>query len=62
MKATKMYSVLDFVSLKICLVAIGILLGAYFAAFFSNYIAIVWVAAIISYAWIMFVTFVAYRK
>ncbi len=62
MRATKKYTTLDFALLKIGLIAIGILLGVYFSGFLGKYIAIVWVAAIISYIWIMFVTFIAYRR
>jgi len=62
MQATKQYTTLDFALLKICLVAIGILLGVYLTVFFAKYILIVWVAAIISYVWIMYKTFISYRK
>ena len=62
MKATKKYTTWDFALLKICLVAIGILFGVYFIGVFEKYINLVWAAAIISYIWIMFITFVAYRK
>ena len=62
MQATKKYTVLDFALLKICLVTIGILLGVYFTVFFAKYILTVWVAAIASYVWIMYKTFIGYRK
>ena len=62
MQATKKYTVLDFALLKICLVTIGILLGVYFIVFLAKYILFVWVAAIVSYVWIMYKTFIGYRK
>ena len=62
MMATKKYTTLDFALLKVCLVGIGILFGVYFTGFFGKYIFLVWGAAIISYIWIMFKTFFAYRK
>jgi hypothetical protein len=62
MQATKQYTTLDFALLKICLVTIGILLGVYLTVFFTKYILVVWVAAIISYVWIMYKTFISYRK
>lgn len=62
LKATRKYTALDFALLKICLVAIGILFGVYFTGFFEKYTSFVWVAVIISYIWIMYKTFLAYRK
>jgi len=62
MKGTKKYTTSDFALLKLCLVALGILLGVYFTGFFGKNILPVWIVAIISYIWIMYKTFFAYRK
>ncbi len=42
------FTAADFAVFKICLLAVGILLGAYFSAFFLKYITVVWIAAAIT--------------
>ncbi len=62
MESTRKYSVLDFSLLKINLIAIGILLGLYFSEFLGRYINMIWIVAGISYVWVMYITFIAYRE
>ncbi len=62
MQATRQYTILDFALLKNCLIAIGVILGVYIRGFLAKYIFIVWAAAIISYVWIMYKTFIRYWK
>ncbi|MDK2821937.1 MAG: hypothetical protein PWP31_1902 [Clostridia bacterium] len=58
LKATSNYSVIDFACLKITLVFLGILLGAYFSKFFLNHTVFLWAVFIVSYLWIMYRTFI----
>jgi small multidrug resistance family-3 protein len=46
----------DFAVLKISLIFIGILLGAYFSNFFQTWIVVVWIIAITSLAAILIIT------
>lgn len=62
MESTRKYSVLDFSLLKINLIAMGILLGLYFSEFLGRYINMIWILAGISYIWVMYITFIAYRE
>ena len=62
MGATKYYTVWDFGFLKVCLFSLGLLFGIYFSQFFSSYMAVVWVAFAVSYAFIMYRTFVKFYK
>ena len=62
LKAVEKYTAMDFATLKITLVSFGILLGTYFAKFFSNYTSLLWVIFIGSYLWIMYKTFFKYKK
>lgn len=62
LKAVEKYTAMDFALLKITLVSIGILLGTYFAKFFSNYTSLLWVIFIGSYLMIMYKTFFKYMK
>ncbi len=61
LSAAKKYNAWDYAWLKTCLVALGIILGAYFSSFFLKYITVVWVIAIITYIWIIYKTFVKYK-
>jgi uncharacterized membrane protein len=61
LKAASRYNVWDFAWFKTCLIAVGILFGVYLSEFFSRYISLVWIIAIISYVWIMYKTFIRYR-
>ncbi len=49
--AARRFSGMDFAIFKVCLLTIGILLGAYFSDFFTKYILEVWIIAIA--AWII---------
>lgn len=62
LQRTKKYNLWDFSALKITLVTVGILFGAYFSKFFLDNIVIVWIIFGVTYLFIMFKTFVAYRK
>lgn len=57
MNSAKKYTVFDFAVLKITLVFLGIILGAYFSKFFLSYILIIWVIFIVLYIIIMYKTF-----
>ncbi len=62
LERTQKYNLLDFSALKTALVAVGILIGAYFSEFFLDNITIVWIIFGVTYLFIMYKTFVAYRK
>lgn len=62
LQRTKKYNLWDFSALKITLVAVGILFGAYFSKFFLDNIIIVWIIFVVTYLFIMFKTFIAYRR
>lgn len=62
LNAAKMYNVFDYAWFKVTLCSLGILLGTYFSQFFLNYISIVWAVFIISYIWIIYKTFIKYKK
>lgn len=56
MTGAKQYSVFDFGMLKCALLFAGILLGTYFWEFFSQYLRIVWILAIVCYIYIIYST------
>lgn len=56
MSGARQYSVLDFGMLKFALLFVGILLGTYFWEFFSQYICMMWILAVISYGYIIIST------
>lgn len=60
--AAHRFTAVDFAIFKICLIAIGILLGAYFSPFFLCCIPVVWIIAIL--AWVIMIVQVVryYRK
>ncbi len=62
LKATSKYTVMDFACLKITLVFLGILLGAYFSEFFLNHTVFLWIVFIISYVGIMYRTFIKHMN
>ncbi len=62
LKATRKYNVMDWSILKVCLIALGIILGTYFASFFRTILPIVWIILILTYVWIMLKTFTTYWK
>ncbi len=46
-RAANKFSVLDFALFKIYLVAVGVLLGGYFATFWLEWITLVWIVAVV---------------
>lgn len=56
LNAAKKYTVMDFACLKISLLAAGILLGVYYAAYIKRYIAVIWAIFISAFIWIKFRT------
>lgn len=62
MRVAKQFNFMDYTVFKICLVSLGILLGAYLSQFFLSIISIVWAVAIVSYIWMIYKMFVVYRK
>ena len=62
LKSTEKYNIFDFSSMKIGLISFGILIGAYFSDFFLQYTAILWIIFIASYIWIVYITFIKYKK
>jgi len=62
LNSTKKYNIWDYTWLKICLFSLGIIFGVYFTTFFTSCISIIWAIFIISYLWIMYKTFVKYKK
>lgn len=61
-KAAHQFNAVDFATFKICLIAIGILLGAYFSDFFMEYISVVAVIAIITFGVLLMQTVRYYKK
>ena len=62
LQRTRKYTLWDFGALKVALVAVGVLFGAYFSKFFLDNIVIVWIIFVVTYLLIMFKTLVVYRK
>jgi small multidrug resistance family-3 protein len=60
LNSTKEYSVWDFGILKVSLVSLGILLGAYFSDFFLSKIVFVWILYLVTFALILYKTFIKY--
>lgn len=56
MSGAGQYSVLDFGMLKFALLFVGILLGTYFGEFFSQYLSVVWILAVVCYGYIIIST------
>ena len=61
MRAAKRYTLWDYACLKITLVSLGILMGAYFAKFFLSYTSLLWIIFLVSYLCIIFRTFIAHK-
>jgi len=57
LEATRKYTIMDYACLKIALLSLGIILGAYLSQFFLNYTSFLWVVYIASFLWILFRTF-----
>ncbi len=51
------YTVWDFGFLKISILSVGILLGAYFAGFLLKYALYLWILFAVSFLWILYRTF-----
>lgn len=62
LKAARQYTLFDYAGLKITLIFLGILLGAYFSEFFLDKVTLVWIAFILSCLWIMYRTFVKHMR
>ncbi|ADH98246.1 hypothetical protein [Salisediminibacterium selenitireducens] len=60
--ATKRYTVWDFALLKLCLIAMGILIGMYFSSQLASVTALIWGAFLVSYAVIVYKTLVTYSR
>lgn len=57
LKRAQRYTLWDFACLKLCLLALGIALGAYFSAFFMQWLFVVCTIFVLSWLWIMWRTF-----
>ncbi len=53
-ESASIFNIFDWAFFKICLIGIGILLGAYFHVFFMKYIKIVGIIALLAYVYIMY--------
>ena len=62
LRAAKNYSLWDFACLKITLLSLGILIGAYFAEFFLSHTSLIWIIFIVSYILIMYRTFINHKN
>ncbi len=51
--AAHTFTAVDFAIFKVCLLAIGVLLGAYFSQFFMEYIDFIWVIGILTWVFLM---------
>ena len=57
LKAAHGYTLWDFACLKLCLLSLGIALGAFFAAFFMNWIFVICGIFILTWLWLFYRTF-----
>lgn len=57
LKRTHRYTIADFACLKLCLLSLGVALGAYFSAFFMSWLFVVCSIFVVSWLWIMWRTF-----
>ena len=62
LKAAGKYTVMDYGFLKITLLSLGILIGAYFADFFISFTSFLWAVFIVSFLWIMYRTFIKHMN
>lgn len=60
LNSVKEYSAWDFGILKVSLICLGILLGAYFSDFFLSKIVFVWILYMATFALILYKTFIKY--
>lgn len=61
MQAVKSFNVWDYGYFKLCLLSLGIILGAYFSPFFLNNIIAVWIIFIVTDIWLIYKVFVKYN-
>lgn len=61
LEAARCFTIIDFAIFKLCLLSFGILLGTYFAVYFREYIAVVWIVAAIC-AIYMYIQVIRYFK
>ena len=57
LKRAHRYTLSDFACLKLCLLSLGVAIGAYFSAFFMNWLFAVCSIFVMSWLWIMWRTF-----
>lgn len=62
LRAANKFTLMDYACLKITLLFLGILLGAYFSKFFLSHTVFLWVVFIVSYLWIMYRTFIKHMN
>jgi len=62
LNAARNYTIFDFTCLKITLLSLGILAGAYFSDFFIAHVSVLWTIFIVSYIFIIYRTFFKYRR
>lgn len=53
LQCMRYFTLFDLSLFKICLIAVGMLLGYYCYSYISNYLWIVWAVAIVSYIYLM---------
>lgn len=57
LEAARNYNIWDYGFFKICMICLGIILGAYFAVFFMNHISFIWILFLGSLIWVFYATF-----
>ena len=61
LRAARKFTILDYTFFKLALVSFGILLGSYFAAFFSDHRSLLWIVFIVSYLIMLFRMFLVHK-
>ena len=56
LESARKYTIMDYACLKITLISLGILIGAYFSKFFLSYTSLLWIIFIVSYITIIYKT------
>lgn len=56
-KASK-FGIWDYAAFKICLISLGIILGAYFSHFFLSWISVIWAIFVLSYIYLIYIIFI----
>jgi len=62
LEAARKYTIWDYGFLKICLFTLGILVGQAFPPFALNTILILIILFVLTYAWLVYVTFFKYWR